>query len=163
MPQTAGATRPTKTRCLEAAESPARMHRETDVHMRIVPSIRRQRLAGPGTAGVGSHPRGDDAAVSRSAVLRSIARRRSAASTRTVIGSRQLVAGRLDPPCGVRLYSSGVRRRGFLFSRGGRKPQPSPVHHPAGGGGLVAGDGRWRFFPVGACGMRARRPGWFLR
>ena len=159
MPHSAGATRPTKTRCLEAAESPARMHRETDVPMRIVPSIRRQRLARPRQAGSGSQQRGDDPAVSRSALLRSIARRRSAASTRTVIGSRQLVAGNPFPPL-VSLYlNPRAHRRGFFFSRGGRKPQPSPVHHPAGGGVLVAGDGRWRFFPVGACGVRARRPG----
>ncbi len=50
------------------------------------------------------------------------------------------------PPSGVSaVLNPRARRRGFFFSRGGRKPQPSPVHHPAGGGVLVAGDGRWRF------------------
>jgi len=73
--------------------------------MRIVPSIRRQRLARPRTAGVETQPRGDDAAVSRSALLRKVARRRSAASTRTVIGSRQLVAGNPFPPLASLLYS----------------------------------------------------------
>ena len=56
------------------------------------------------------------------------------------------------PPSGVRLYSSGVRWRGWFFSRGGRMPQPSPVHHPAGGGGLVAGGVVGVSpVPVGAC------------
>ena len=146
MPHSAGATRPTKTRCLEAAESPARMHRETDVPMRIVPSIRRQRLARPRTAGVETQPRGDDAAVSRSALLRKVARRRSAASSRTVIGSRQLVAGNPFPPLASLLYSiPGLAGGGFSFheaagSRSLRRfiIRPAEVL-------LSAGDGRWRF------------------
>lgn len=65
------------------------------------------------------------------------------------------------PPSGVRLYSSGVRWRGWFFSRGGMKPQPPSVRPSAGGGVLVVGDGRWRFFPVGACGDACAPAGGF--
>ena len=59
------------------------------------------------------------------------------------------------PPSGVRLYSSGVRWRGWFFSRGGRKPQPSPFHLPAGGGVLVCRRWSLAFFP----GRRVRGAG----
>ena len=135
------------------------MHRETDVPMRIVPSIRRQRLAGPRQAGVGTQPRGDDAEVSRSAVLRTFARRRAAASTRTVIGSRQLVAGRLDPPLGVRIWASACAGGGGSFHeaagcRSLRRFVPPPAEVfllPA----MVAGV----FSRSARAGIGARRPG----
>lgn len=83
-------------------------------------------------------PAKDDPAVSRSALLRSIARRRSAASTRTVIGSRQLVAGRLDPPLGVRIWASACAGGGFYFHEAaGCRSLRRFERISAGGGGLV--------------------------
>ena len=84
--------------------------------MRFVPTIRRQRLLGPRQAGVGPHPRGDDAAVSRSAVLREVSRRRAAASLLTVIGSEPARSWQPLSPAGVSAISiPGRTGGGFSF------------------------------------------------